>query len=161
MKNDNKCALIDRFSLTERLIMRTGWLGFMAVGAYAIYRQDPLWAWGYVAYGIIGFALVVLPGLCAHCPYPYERSTCLFMPPGILRKFYPYRGPRMTPAEKAAAFSTMAGMVVLPHFWLVNDIPLLMIFWLLGLPVLAAFPMHYCSRCRHFGCPMNKAPKSS
>ncbi len=153
----SKCVPIDRFSLKERLLMRTGWFGFMAVGAYGIYQQNPLWAWFYVAYGFFGFALAVLPSLCAHCPYPYKRSTCLFMPPGLLKKFYPYRGPKLSTGDKWAAFSAMAGMVIIPHFWLVNNRPLLLLFWLIGLPVVAAFPMHYCARCRHFGCPMNRA----
>ena len=159
MKFHSQCALIDRFSLKERIVMRIGWSGFMSVGAWTIYKQNPFWTWAYVAYGLLGFALVVLPSMCARCPYPYKRSTCLFVPPAILRKFYPYQGPNMTTAGKTAAFATMAGMVILPNFWLVNDIPLLMIFWLLGIPILAAFPMHYCSRCRHFRCPMNKVPK--
>jgi|GEM_PF-1529197 len=153
----SKCLLIDRFSLKERLLMRIGWLGFMAIGTFGIYKQDPLWAWLYVAYGFLGFALVVLPNLCAHCPYPSKFSTCLFLPPGLVTKFYPYRGPEMTLGGKLAAFSAMAGMVIIPHFWLVKDGPLLSLFWLIGLPTVAAFPVHYCKKCRHFGCPMNKA----
>ncbi len=156
-ENNHHCNLIDRFSLIERVLMRTGWFGFMAVGTYGIYRQDPLWAWLYITYGILGFALVVLPGLCAHCPYPSKHSTCLFLPPQLLNRFYPYRGPQMSLGGKAATIATMAGMVIMPHFWLVNDVPLLVLFWLLGLPTVAAFPTHYCKQCRHFGCPMNKA----
>jgi hypothetical protein len=70
--------LIDRFSFTEKGLLRTGWYGFMAIGAVGIYRQDPLWSLLYIVYGVAGFALVVLPRLCAHCPYPYKYSTCSF-----------------------------------------------------------------------------------
>jgi hypothetical protein len=156
-KRDAGCKLLDRFSLKDKLLMRTGWLGFMAVGAYGIYRQDPLWAFLYAAWGVLGFALVVLPFLCAHCPYPYRLSTCLFMPPQLLQRYYAYRGPQINTAKKIAAGAALASMAVLPQFWLVHDIPLLVIFWIVGTPVIAAFPLHYCNQCRHFGCPMNKA----
>ncbi len=154
------CTLIDRFSLTERIVMRLGWFGFMAVGAYGIYKQSPLWAGIYVACSALGFALVVLPGLCGHCPYPSKHGTCLFLPPGLINRFYPYKGPHMRKAVKGAVLVTMVGMVIMPNVWLVSDPPLLGLFWLLGVPTIAAFPMHYCRRCRHFGCPMNKVSAS-
>ncbi len=158
-KNSTGCTLIDRFSLMERIIMRSGWYGFMAVGTYAIYKQAPVWAWVYVVYALLGFALVVLPGLCAHCPYPSKHSTCLFLPPAFMNRYYPYKGPQMSPAGKIAVLAVMAGMVIIPLFWLMADLPMLMLFLLLGLPTLAIFPMHYCKRCRHFDCPLNKADK--
>jgi hypothetical protein len=157
---NHRCMLIDRFSLMERILLRIGWYGFLLVGTYAIYKQDPLWALIYAVYAILGFALLVLPSLCTHCPYPYEFSTCLFLPPALLRKFYPYRGPRMSPTGKVVSVFTMAGMVILPNLWLIHDIRLAVLFWLLALPTLVVFPLHYCVRCRHFSCPLNKAPKT-
>ncbi len=155
--NRRTCTLIDRFSLTERIVMRSGWLGFMAVAIFGIAKQDPLWAWAYGAWGLLGFALAVLPGICAHCPYPTEHATCLFMPPGLVKKFYPYQGPEITATGKIAAFIALSGMVVPPLFWLIDDPVLLIAFLVLCLPVLAAFPLYYCRRCRNSGCPMNKA----
>ncbi len=157
LKNSVTCTLIDHFSLMERITIRLGWYGFMIVGTFGIYKQSPAWAAVYVVGALLGFALVVLPGLCAHCPYPPKHATCLFLPPGFINRFYPYKGPQMSTAEKITVFTVMAGMVILPNFWLVSDIPVLLVFWLLGLPTLAAFPAHYCRRCRHFRCPMNKA----
>jgi len=75
MSSTSPCNLIDRFNLKERVLMRSAWPGFAAVGVWAIYRQDPLWSLGYLLYVLAGFALVVLPGLCAHCPYPSRFST--------------------------------------------------------------------------------------
>jgi hypothetical protein len=156
-ETNHHCTLIDRFSFKEKLLMRTGWYGFMAVGFYGIYRQDPLWALLYAAASLLGFAVIVLPCLCAHCPYPSEYDTCLFLPPALLRLFYPYRGPRMSLAGKAATLAALGGMVIMPLFWLINNILLLLVFLLIGLPVLATFPLRYCRRCRHESCPMNKA----
>ncbi len=156
-ENTPQCTLIDRFSFTEKLLMRTGWTGFMAVGAYGIYRQDPFWALLYVVFGILGFVLVVLPGLCAHCPYPYRYDTCLFQPPGLLKTVYSYKGPRMSLQAKIAVGATLGGMAIFPNYWLIQDQLVLLVFWIIALPVLLAFPLHYCTRCRHAGCPMNRA----
>jgi hypothetical protein len=159
-KDSCSCTLIDRFSFTQKLSMRAGWFGFMAVGTYAIAKQNPLWAWAYVAFGFFGFALVVLPSICAHCPYPTEFSTCLFLPPGVMRRFYPYRGPKISLVGKMASFLALAGMLIIPQFFLVHDLSWFVIFWLLGLPVVAAFPLYFCRGCRNSGCPMNQAPIS-
>lgn len=157
VKNNNGCTLHDCFSFKDKLLMRTGWYGFTIVGIYGIYKQTPLWALAYILYVIIGYSTVVIPWLCAHCPYPYKMSACLFMPAGFLRKFYAYRGPEPVKARKIAANIIMAGTVIIPNFWLVNNVPLLIIFWLFGLPTLIAFPFHYCKHCRHFGCSLNRA----
>jgi hypothetical protein len=151
------CGLLDRFSLKDKFFMRIGWLGFMAVGAYGIYRQDPIGAFLYIAWGVLGFALVVLPFLCAYCPYPYQLSSCLFMPPQLVTRFYAPRGLPIPAGKKIAAGAALASMALIPQFWLFRDIPLLLLFWLIAAPVIAAFPLHYCSRCRHSGCPMNRA----
>ncbi len=151
------CMLLDRFSIKERIVMRTLWTAFTVVGAYGIYLQSPLWAVLYLVLTLLGFALVVLPALCAHCPYPSQHDTCLFMPPGVIRRFYPYKGPDMSTKGKISAFGAMAGMVIMPNFWLVSSPLLLLLFWVFALPALAAFPRHFCKRCRHFSCPMNKA----
>ncbi len=151
------CTLLERFSLKERIVMRTLWTAFTAIGAYGIYLQSPMWAVLYLVFTLSGFALVVLPMLCAHCPYPAKHDSCLFMPPGIVRRFYPYKGPDMSATEKVGPLAAMVGMVILPNIWLVSHPLLLIFFWIFALPALAAFPRHYCKRCRHFGCPMNKA----
>jgi hypothetical protein len=156
-KTSNGCSLIDRFSLIERIAMRVCWYGFMAVGTYTIFKQDPAWAAIYIVFSLAAFALVVLPGLCAHCPYPSKYSTCLFLPPGVVNRFYPYKGPHMRMAAKIAVFAAMAAMVIMPQFWLLADLPMLIVFWLLAAPLLVLFPTHYCRRCRHLECPMNRA----
>lgn len=156
MESESQCTFIDRFSLMERIVMRAGWLAAMVVGGYGIFKQDPAWAFAYAAYSIFGAALVVIPGVCSHCPYPYKRDTCLFFTPGVIRAVYPYRGPRLNLLEKIAVPTILAGMIVGPLIWLVNDLPLLAVFLLLFIPVAAAIPFYYCRHCRHVGCPMNR-----
>lgn len=150
-------SLIDRFSLKERILIRMGWYGFMIVGTWGIFVQAPFWAVIYLLYSLAAFVLVIFPGLCAHCPYPSLYSTCLFLPPAWVNRFYPYQGPQMHPAAKMMTFIAMAGIIAMPQFWLLSSLPLFILFWTLALPTVAAFPMYYCRRCRHFDCPMNKA----
>ena len=155
-----RCAgdgLIDRFSPFERVLLPAGWYGFMLVAVWGIFGQSPAGAVFYLLYSLMVFGLVILPGLCAHCPYPSRYGTCLFLPPGLLNRFFPYRGPRMSAAAKLGVPAAMAGVVLLPQWWLIRDLTTLMLFWLLALPTLAAFPRHYCRRCRHADCPLNRA----
>jgi Flp pilus assembly protein TadB len=63
----------------------------------------------------------------------------------------------MSAAEKVGSFAAMAAMVIMPNFWLASSPLLLVLFWIFALPTLAAFPRHFCKRCRHRGCPMNRA----
>lgn len=67
----------------------------------------------------------------------------------------------MSPAAKLAVPLAMAGIVFMPQVWLVRDLPLLALFWLLALPTLVVFPLHYCCRCRHVDCPLNSAAGAS
>jgi uncharacterized membrane protein len=162
-KNNTGCTLINRFSLSGRIVMRTLWTAFTVIGTYGIYVQSPLWAAIYIVLVLLGFILVVLPSLCTHCPYPSKHNTCLFMPPGLVTHFYPYKGPDMSTAGKICSLFAIAGMVIMPNIWLVSTPPLLLFFWLVALPTVAVFPLYYCTRCRHLDCPMNKAkiPNSS
>jgi hypothetical protein len=157
--NCSNDRLIDRFSLQERLVVRTGWYGFMIIGTIGIFMQAPIWAAVYLGYSLVAFGLIILPGLCAHCPYPSQYSTCLFLPPALVNRFYPYKGPQMHPTAKILVFIAMAAIVMLPQFWLIASLPLFLLFWLFALPTLVAFPMHYCKRCRHFDCPLNRSCK--
>ena len=84
------CTLIDRFSLKERIVMRSLWTAFTAVGVYGIWIRSPLWAVLYLVLTVLGFALVVLPALCA----PLQRS--LDLRDGPLLRFALYR---LTPGQ--------------------------------------------------------------
>ena len=152
------CALIDRFTWKQKAVMRSGLFGVMAVGTGGIYLHNPLLAGLYLLGALVGAVLIVLPGLCAHCPYPSQFSTCLFLPAGLLNRCYPYRGPQMSLAGRLAVAAVTVGIVAMPQYWLISHRTLLIIFWLLTLPVALAFPLHYCRRCRHTGCPLNRSP---
>lgn len=157
LNTHRQCRLIDRFSMKEKVLMRGGWLGFMAVALYGIAKQDPFWASVYGTWCVLGFAVAVLPVICARCPYPSEFNTCLFLPPRLLRAIYPYREGEMSLFGKISSFIALVGMAVIPFFWLIRDPLLLILYLAIGLPVWSVFPAYYCRRCRNFGCPANRA----
>jgi hypothetical protein len=66
----------------------------------------------------------------------------------------------MRPSVKLFVLIAMAGMLLIPNIWLVVDPLVLLFFWGFGLPSLAVFPLHYCRRCRHSGCPLNRVAGS-
>lgn len=148
--------LIECFTLKERILSRLGFNGFIAVGAYGIYKQSTLWAAIYVVVSILIFAAVIMPSICARCPYPSKYNTCLFLPPAFMNRFYPYKEKPMSRFQKIAALISFAILAIMPQPWLLNDLVMLALFWLICLPTLAVFPLYYCKHCRNFLCPLNK-----
>ncbi len=158
---EGKCKYIDRFPLSHQLIMRTGWYGFITVGLVGIAMHSLVWAGVYFIISLAGFALAVMPSICAHCPYPTKYDSCLFLPPAIVRKLYPYRGPEESLAGKILTIISLIAIIAFPQPWLSKNSIFLTLFWLICLPSIAAFPLFYCKRCRHKGCPLNSAATDS
>lgn len=156
-QKDTHCSFIDSFSLAQILIMRTAWYGLVGIGITAIALHSYTWAVVYFAVTLAAFTLGIMPALCAHCPYPAERDTCLFIPPRFITKFYPYKGPDMSFKESFITILGLAIVVIFPQYWLNKNIILQVSFWIICLPAIGAFPLFYCKRCRHTGCPMNQA----
>jgi hypothetical protein len=153
---NTKCSYIDRFSLTQILVMRTAWYGFIAIGITGIALHSFSWAAIYTTVTFFAFTLGVMPTICAHCPYPVERDTCLFAPPFLIKKFYPYKGPEVSFRESVITIFALATVVIFPQYWLNKNSFLQALFWIIFLPSIAAFPFFYCKRCRHTGCPLNQ-----
>ena len=89
------CRFVYEFPGTHKIAMRFLMIAFIVVGAYAVFLHNWAWGWIYVAVVVLGQAILVLPNLCAHCPYPHEHNDCLLIPAGVVRKLIPYRGPEI------------------------------------------------------------------
>jgi hypothetical protein len=156
--NADACEFVDRFPVWQKMALRLLMIAFPLVGAIAVFRYDAVWGWIYVAFMVLGQVFLVLPALCAHCPYPYEHNDCLLLPAGLLRRLIKYRGPEITGGGKVALSIGMAGAVLIPQYWLFREPLLLILFWALLLPFLAFFQFYLCNHCRHTGCPANRVP---
>ena len=155
-----KCPVLkDRFSWYEKLLTRVGLVGLVGVGALGIYLESPAAASGYLAFALVGGLLVVYDCLCVYCPYPYEHSDCLFFPPQLVTGVVKRRTGKIHWLRKVLLLVTAAGLVLIPQYWLWGRWGLLALFWILAALIGVAFAVYYCPRCRHGGCPMNRAAK--
>ncbi len=156
--NDPSCRqvspFIEGFSLTERVLMRIGFYGFIIIGAYGIFLHSIPWGVAYSGYAVCG-SLAILYSLCAHCPYPHKLSTCLFLPTSVVKALFHYRPEPMSRLDKVVMTVSMAGLVVIPQYWLIKEPLVLAVFWLFCAPVFVVIPLSYCRRCRHTDCPFN------
>ena len=156
----NDCRFVDGFPVTHKIGMRLLMIVFPVVGAYAIFLHNTAWGWIYLGFVVLGQAILVLPNLCGHCPYPYEHNDCLLIPAGLVRRLIPYRGPEISKGGSFALAVAAAGPVLIPQVWLFREPLLLILFWASLLPFLAYFLLYLCKRCRHTGCPANRVPKA-
>lgn len=153
-RNDPK--LIERFSLLEKTLMRLGFYGLMVIGAYGIFIESTLWGFIYVAFVMIGLNLGLLYFLCRRCPYPYKHSDCLFVPFWVVKKQHTFCSAPMGLGDKIGFLSIMAGFVVIPQYWLFQNVGVLILFWIFCLPTIGRFVFYLCRRCQHIQCPLNR-----
>lgn len=151
------CELKDGFTLAEKTLARIGFYGLISVGAYAIYSRNPVWCILYLCFALVGNLFVVYSFLCAYCPYPFKYSDCLFFPYQAVSNVVSEREGQITPRKRLGFVLVMAGLVLIPQYWLLSSHILLVLFWILALPLLLAFPFYYCRRCRHERCGFNRA----
>lgn len=149
-------ALKDGFAWYEKLGIRGGLAGVVAIGAIGIYLESPAVAIAYLALGLVGGVLVIYDFLCVYCPYPYEYSDCLFFPRQLLTMVVNRRTGKIGAVRKALLVLTAGVLVLIPQYWLWGHWGLLAGFWALAVPLGLAFPIYYCPRCRHGACAMNR-----
>ncbi|MCF8104414.1 MAG: hypothetical protein K9K64_02930 [Desulfohalobiaceae bacterium] len=146
---------VDGFPNWQKLSMRGLFIAVLAVGAVAVFRHSHVWGWIYLAVATLGQLVLIVPNLCAHCPYPYHYNDCLLAPAGLMRSIFSYRGPTISRRGRLTLAAGAAGLVLIPQYWLLQEPVLLIFFWVLLLPFLAFFRLYLCRRCRHTGCPAN------
>jgi len=147
------------FTGTEKILMGTGFYGFVLIGIFGIALESVVWALGYAGFAVFGVLVLFGLGICSHCPYIFEEYTdCLFPPWGkVYRKFYRFRSFTLSSTDKILFLTMMIGIVVIPQYWLVKNPWVLGLFWVFCAPTIAGFALYECRRCQHFGCPFNRA----
>jgi len=155
---DAEChALKDGFTWYEKLIVRSAFGAICCIGAVAIYLQSGLAAAGYLLFVAAGALLVVYDCLCVYCPYPFERSDCLFFPHQFLSSITEMRRGKISWLRKLLLVVVFGGVVAIPQYALWGNWSLFAAFWALAVPVGVVMPLHFCPRCRHLRCPANLA----
>lgn len=151
--------LHDGFSVLEKILLAGPWYIFVFIGAYAIFIENIIWGIVFFAFCNVAFFFGTLYTLCAHCPYPYEHSDCLFFSYRIIRKLYKHRPEPLTAFDKIVLCVSLLGMVISPQYWLLKDHTLFVLFWIFCIPAWGSLPLYLCKRCRNHECPINRARK--
>lgn len=150
-----RTALIEKFTLCEKILMRTVFLGNILIGAYSIYLENIFVGLLYSVFIILGLNFIVTYCICSHCPYPYKHSDCLFMPFKRIKKLHKFRGCSMSSIEKFGFIAMFAVIFLFPQYWLLKNYTLLILFWICLFPTIIMFPFYFCKRCKHLSCPFN------
>ena len=151
--------LIDKFSVTEKILSRTGFYGFIIIGIYGMYSQSVPWGILYTVFTVLGLIFGFPYFFCSHCPYPYKYSDCLFTPVWMITKQHEFRPGRLTRLDKIGSGVIGAGLILIPQYWLFKNYAALVLFWMFCVLTLVSFSIYYCKRCRNFKCPFNSVKK--
>lgn len=125
----------------------------------AILRNSILW---FIFYAIACSALItsIYRFFCTHCPHyirGHRTTKCMFL--WGIPKFFKSRPEPLNLFEKTVSIMAPFVMIVLPLYWLIFQLDLLVIY-LLSLGVLfSTIRRNECGRCIHFNCPVNCVPE--
>jgi hypothetical protein len=148
----------DSFSTAEKLVMRISFFIFILFGIVGVFVANWIVGVIYLVFVIFSLEVLLLRMFCSYCPYPYQYSTCLFMP---LRNFkgIDQKQEKMPFINRHAPAIAFAGMYLIPQYWIVRNLFFFIGFWVFGLIVGLGLIIHFCGSCRHVQCAMNRAAK--
>ncbi len=147
---------VDSFSLQDKIIARAGFWGLPILGVIGIGMQNIWIGLIYFIFAIDSSFLLARKTFCPYCPYPKKYNDCLVMPMWMVKHIKP-AGKRMTLTDKLLTIFCMAVYVVFPQYWLIQNMPLFIIFWGLSITLGVYVSVKLCSHCRFAGCPLNRA----
>lgn len=150
----------DSFSTVEKLFMRISFYIFVLFGIVGLFVENWIVGVIYLVFVIFSLEVLLLRMFCRYCPYPYQYSTCLFMP---LRNFkrIVQKEEKMPLINRLAPAIAFGGMYLIPQYWIVKNLFFFIGFWIFGLIVGLGLTIHFCGSCRHVQCPINRAAKES
>jgi len=133
----------------------------LVVASFAIYPHSWIWLLIYLGYMWLIFAPHELGFLCVYCPYYRQekgltvKCKSLWGPSKVLR---PKIGP-MTKVDQVFFWIASFIATFFPMYWLVQEIDLLVLYWLTWLIMIWTLAKYECNQCLHFHCPGNIVPE--
>ena len=158
--NLKKKRFKDSFSTVEKLFMCISFYVFVLFGIVGLFVENWIVGVIYLVFVILSLQVVLPRMFCCYCPYPYQYSTCLFLP---LRNFegIDQKKEGMRLINRLAPVIVFGGMYLIPQYWIVKNLFFFIGFWVFGLIVGLGLPIHFCGSCKHVQCPINRAAKQS
>jgi hypothetical protein len=148
----------DSFSAVEKVFMQICIYVFIMFGIVGIAFEN--WKIGliYLVFVIFSLLVLLLRMFCCYCPYPYQHSTCLFIPRRIFNKIDQKKGD-MPLINRLAPLIAFGGMYLIPQYWIIKNLFFFIGFWIFGSIVGLGLIIYFCVSCRHVRCPLNRAAK--
>ncbi|MDV4343733.1 hypothetical protein HL657_11260 [Methanoculleus sp. YWC-01] len=125
--------------------------GAVMAGAAAIGLADPLYALAYLAVAAL-LVGTVIAAFCTKCPL--KGKGCLHILPGRLAALLPARQGKYTAVEIAAVLVALLLIAAVPQYWLLSQVPLLALFWLLAGTGVFLINRRVCPVCGNRCCPL-------
>ena len=150
----------DSFSAAEKLIMQISFYIFILFGIVGIAIENWIVGLIYIVFVIFSLQVLLLKMFCAYCPYPYQYSTCLFIPLRMFNKLEQKKG-NMPLINRLAPLIAFGGMYLIPQYWIIKNLFFFIGFWIFGFIVGLGLIIHFCGSCRHVQCPLNRAAKGT
>jgi hypothetical protein len=122
----------------------------LLIGLYTIMQNTVDLAIGYVIIMLI--AVLLIPYVyCTKCPC--RRTNCAHIIPGLITRFMPDRDSEpYTVIDLAIVLILMGLLILLPQFWLYNNILLFSIFWILSITAGLQILFFVCKTCDNTKC---------
>jgi hypothetical protein len=152
-------CLLEGFSPAQKIIARIIYYALFVVAILGIYQKSPTAAVVYTLFIVTGLGFLVTRLLCAHCPYPAQKSDCLLLPFKLMQKIAPYQGPKINNKEKTGLIISLILVLSIPHIWIWYNPFYGILFTFLSLVIIIGAPINYCRRCAHLACPFNQTSK--
>lgn len=144
-----------KFTLIEKIFMRIGYYGYQIVGLIGIIKVNFNIGIAYLIF-IISGSFLVFYCLCSHCPHQHYFSQCTFVPFGFQKKLFKFRPTKMNIFEIIGHNIITKGAIIIPQYWLIKDLKLFILFWLLCIPTILRLSFYHCRKCQNYGCPFCK-----
>lgn len=150
----------DSFSATERIFMQISFYIFIVFGIVGIAIENWIVGLIYLVFVIFSLQVLLLRMFCCYCPYPYQYSTCLFIPLRIFKKIE-QKKEDMRLINRLAPLIAFGGMYLIPQYWIIKNLFFFIGFWIFGVIVGLGLIIYFCGSCRHVQCPLNRAAKET
>lgn len=155
-----QCFLSEKFSVWQKLYAQLSFTTMGIVGTVGIILIDWILVIPYIIvywYCIPGIIMKHLT--CPRCPHYFEFNDCLQLPMFLTKilvkqqKPYPF-----STFEKVLFHFIFIFIPIYPIYWLLQNVPLLIIFLICAVMWFSGQFFYFCKKCRNKECPYNLVP---
>jgi hypothetical protein len=145
------------FSAKEKIVAAIPFNISILIGAYGLYRTSWVLTAIYLTFCYLGVIIMMRYTICPRCPHLLEGNDCLNMPAPLVKKLIAKNrtGPLNT-IEKTLQRTVKYGILIIPVYWLIPYLYLLIPFVAFYLIGQATFSFYFCRHCKNEVCIQNR-----